>query len=243
MYKIDQPQEKGSFHKNQQRGKMAAGLMLVTAGGLWLAGEMGANIPHWVFSWEMLLIAIGICIGIQTMFKGSWWFVPVIIGIGFLADEIYPEINFSPFVWPVLIIIIGLLFIFKPRKKWGTCRNWKDEDPTGENLIDSTTVFGGVKKNIISKDFKGGEIVCIFGGAEIDLSQADIKDKAILEITQVFGGTKLIIPSNWTVQHEASAVLGGIEEKRKGENTTADRNKVLILRGTTVFGGIDIRSY
>ncbi|MBM3416907.1 MAG: hypothetical protein FJY20_10820 [Bacteroidetes bacterium] len=52
---------------------------------------------------------------------------------------------------------------------------------------------------MLSKDFKGGDIVNIFGGTEFNLSQADIKGRVTLEVTTIFGGTKLIVPSHWEV--------------------------------------------
>ena len=96
-------------------------------------------------------------------------------------------------------------------------------------------------KKIFSKNFKGGEIVNIFGGTEIDLSQADINGEVRLELTQMFGGTKLIIPGSWKLIVKNAAILGGIEDKRP--NQPLDPNKILILTGTSMFGGIEIRSY
>jgi predicted membrane protein len=156
-----------------------------------------------------------------------------------------------------------LFFIFKPRRRdWHWRENDDDEKKTGahfettpltlnattnettmsdEELIDSTSVFGGSKKKVLSKNFRGGDIVNIFGGTEIDLSQADIYGEVKLELTQIFGGTKLIIPSNWKLIVKNAAILGGIEDKRP--NQPFDPNKVLILTGTSIFGGIEIRSY
>jgi predicted membrane protein len=116
-------------------------------------------------------------------------------------------------------------------------------DTMSEELIESVSVFGGTKRSIISKNFKGGEITSILGGSEINLSQADIQGKAFLEINQLFGGTKLIIPSNWQVQAESTAILGSVEDTRIGNNSNVDPNKTLVIEGTSVFGGISIKSY
>ena len=43
-----------------------SGLILVAAGVLLLAYKMGAPIPQWVFTWPVLLIAIGLLAGIKT---------------------------------------------------------------------------------------------------------------------------------------------------------------------------------
>jgi predicted membrane protein len=112
-----------------------------------------------------------------------------------------------------------------------------------DDIIDSTSIFGGVKKNVISKDFKGGEVTAIFGGTELNLSQADINGKVHLEINQLFGGTKLIIPSNWQVQSDTTSIFGSVEDTRSGSGQYMDPNKVLIIDGSSVFGGISIKSY
>ncbi len=121
----------------------------------------------------------------------------------------------------------------------------QDQVPGGfssEDYIDATTVLGGIHKNIISKNFKGGDITIFMGGAEINLSQADIQGSASLDITQIMGGTKLIVPSNWEVRSQLTSVFGNIEDKRQNIGNT-DPQKVLIIDGTSVFGGIEIRNY
>ncbi len=111
-----------------------------------------------------------------------------------------------------------------------------------EDYIDSVSVFGHVKKNIVSKAFKGGEIVNFMGGAEINLIQADFTGRIVLDVTQVFGGTKIIVPPHWQVNSEMAAIFGGTEDKRPLHPNT-DSTKILVIKGTSVFGGIDIRSY
>ena len=88
---------------------------------------------------------------------------------------------------------------------------WRSE----EDFVDSTSIFGGAKKNIISKHFKGGDLVNIFGGTDLDLTQADFTGTAVIELTTIFGGTKLIVPSNWSIKSEAMIMFGSIEDKRK----------------------------
>ena len=113
----------------------------------------------------------------------------------------------------------------------------------GDDTIDAVSVFGGIKKTILSKNFRGGEIVNIFGGAELDLTQADINGRVIIDITQIFGGTKIVVPSNWQVVSDMAAVFASVDDKRL--RTTADPNntKILVLKGVSIFAGIDIRSY
>lgn len=46
-----------------------------------------------------------------------------------------------------------------------------------------------------------------------------------LEITTIFGGTKLIIPSNWEIKSEAVMIFGGIEDKRRMQTITGQPEK------------------
>jgi predicted membrane protein len=115
--------------------------------------------------------------------------------------------------------------------------------PKGDDFIDSVSVFGGVKKIILSKDFKGGEIVNIFGGTELDFTRADINGVVVIEITQIFGGIKLIVPPHWQVQSDMAAIFAGIDDKRFGNATPQSLDKIMILKGVSIFAGVDVRSF
>ncbi|WP_183556886.1 LiaF transmembrane domain-containing protein [Mucilaginibacter sp. SP1R1] len=115
--------------------------------------------------------------------------------------------------------------------------------PSGDDFLDTVSIFGGVNKTVLSKNFKGGDIVNIFGGAELDFTQADINGRVVIDITQIFGGTKIIVPSNWQVVSDLAAVFAGVDDKRIRSTASANNDKVLVLKGTSIFAGVDIRSY
>jgi hypothetical protein len=113
---------------------------------------------------------------------------------------------------------------------------------TSEDYIDTTSIFGGVHKKVVSKNFKGGDIVTFLGGSEIDLSQAEIVGTARLDVTQVMGGTKIIVPAHWEVRSEVTALFAGFEDKRQ-QPAMVNPDKVLIIDGTSIFGGIELKNY
>jgi len=121
--------------------------------------------------------------------------------------------------------------------------NFSGNPLRGDDYLDAVSIFGGVKKMILSKNFKGGEIVNVFGGAELDFTQADINGRVIIDITQIFGGTKIIVPANWQVVSDLAAVFASVDDKRIKTMATADSNKILVLKGVSIFAGVDIRSY
>ena len=231
-------------------GRILGGLFIVAIGVILLARQAGADIPRWLFSFESILIAVGLYVGIRQSFRGVAWLIPTLVGIFLLIDDFYPELDIEDFTWPLVIIAIGLFMIFRAGKKKPDWRKWDKNDSYAEtatdDYLDSTVVFGGVKKNIISKNFRGGDAVTVFGGTEINLMQADLIGPVVLELTQVFGGTKLIVPPHWRIQSkDMVAILGGIDDKRPmlGNPQGEETDKVLILKGTCLLGGIEIRSF
>jgi len=242
----------------KNNGRVLTGLFFVVGGFLLLAYKMGAPVPVWLISWPVALIALGIIISIKHRFKSAAGLILILIGGFNLADQFNPDLNFRAYSFPIIIILIGLFFILRPKHRWRHRHDWADQREEwkskiesrlhhpkyqGADYIDSTSVLGGAKKIILSKNFKGGDITCFMGGAEIDLSQADIEETAVLDITMVFGGCKLIVPSNWEIKSEVSVVFGGLDDKRSVNAGNITTGKVLILEGTVVFGGIDIRSF
>jgi hypothetical protein len=114
---------------------------------------------------------------------------------------------------------------------------------TGDDFLDATSIFGGVKKTILSKNFRGGDITNIFGGSEIDLTMADIDGRVVLDITQLFGGTKIIVPPHWQVVSNLSAVFAGVDDKRLRKVGAGDNSKILVLEGISIFAGVEIRTF
>ncbi|MCJ8165432.1 cell wall-active antibiotics response protein [Pontibacter sp. E15-1] len=253
-------------------GKVMAGLLLVTVGMIILASRLHIFFfPYWIFSWPMILIVIGLFIGFRHNFRKSGWLVLVLIGSLFLANDLITGLDMHVFFWPVLLIGIGLWVMLKPRNRYEEFNQNRGPRTPGPGMagaydqssgasnpegyasdshydtaevVDSAAILGGVKKNIISKNFRGGEVVSVFGGTELNLSQADLQSPAVLEATQIFGGTSLIVPANWQVKSEVVAILGGVDDKRPlMQSSSYDPNKVLILKGVALFGGLTIKSY
>jgi predicted membrane protein len=253
---------------NQSRhGHIWTGLFILLVGVAALLKASITSLPDWLFSWPMFLIALGVFSGFKHGFRGSAWAIMMLIGGFFLCAEIVPDLNIRRYIWPLALIMIGVFLILRPRRRhnwqWPDDQKKKQTDSSGgiaaetavaeecynsqkeyqEDFVDSTSIFGGAKKIIISKNFKGGDLVNIFGGTELDLSRADFNGTAVIELTTVFGGTKLILPSNWTVKSEAVTIFGGLEDKRNMQTLTDNPEKLLLLRGTIIFGGIEIKSF
>lgn len=247
------------------RGRVWAGLIVVAVGTLLLARQVGVDVPDWIISWPSFFIALGLFIGAKHGFKDWGWVILVLIGaalhtVRFMGDDF----NYKNMIWPVVIIAVGLIIMLRPRSRERFWSGGESGSPSqtpssginpsaptevqartgADNTFENVNIFGGSKKVIISKDFYAGEVVTVFGGSEINFMQADVNGRAEIEIVQIFGGAKLIVPPNWKLQtEELVCIFGGLDDKRNPATLTPDPQKVLVLKGTCIFGGIDIRSF
>ena len=276
---MDTQEQKNDDYQPRHNGRVLAGFFLLLVGAAFLLKEMDFPFfPHWLFTWPMILIVIGIYTGIKHEFRNPGWIIMIVVGGVFLADEADLGFDFHRFIVPIIILAAGFIMIVRPKGRWRNTgwhrdrferrynrRNWKydrqpfpqdNPDPgqpdpgTGnakknystEDYIEATSVFSGIQKNIVSKNFKGGEVTNFMGGTDINLSQADINGIVVLEITQVMGGTKLIVPPHWQIRSEVTAVFAGYEDKRQQLGAISP-DKILVLKGTSVFAGIEIKNY
>lgn len=218
------------------------GLLVVGLGLAWLAnnfGIMGERTWDIIFSWQMLLIAIGIVNIANDSSRGIGWIL-IAIGGFFMISDIYDlPTSFRHVFWPALLIIIGLVMIFGTGR---LCRRRNFTISKGEDFIEEVSVFGGRERFVNTQAFRGGKIVSIFGGSKIDLTKAELAPGEVdIEIVSIFGGSTLLMPTDWNVKLEVFNIFGGYGDKRvRGQ---VDFNKTVIVKGVAIFGGGEIKSY
>lgn len=235
----------------RSRKGMFTGILILAFGVIWLLDNMGYDAPYWLFRWPMLLIIGGLFSGLNDGFRRPITWILIGVGLAFTLGNILDiPLHLYEYFWPMMVIVIGLLILIRPKKELvikdnlgGTSKLKDDDDSEKGNLLDGLALFNSTKKNIFSKNFRGGETVTVFGGTEINLLQADFDHPITIEAVVVFGGLKLIVPPNWDVRIEATNILAGIDDKRSSSIQVVPENKVLILTGIVVFGGIDVVSY
>ncbi|TSA26122.1 MAG: hypothetical protein D4R67_08565 [Bacteroidetes bacterium] len=249
---MNSPSEKHSWHKsewnvkNRRMQKYVFGVIAIGAGLILLGLNAGMLPVTWkpvIFSWQMLLI----CIGVISLF-GRDHYIPGIILILIGGIFIIPKFGMLPFsphslFWPAILIAIGLIVLFKGLGRHGF-RYHREEMVLEDGYINEETVFGGTKQRVTHKAFKGGRISCIFGGAEVDLTSAELAPgEHTLEVSAIFGGATVIVPADWKIVVKNSSILGGFEDKRRNIKEPADPSRVLIIKAEAIFGGGEIKSY
>jgi predicted membrane protein len=228
-----------------QNNRPIIGVILVLA-GLFLVmrntGFFPEFIDHVIFSWPMLLVAIGLVMtlgasektsGVIVMAVGGFFLIPMIFRETFHAYNMF---------WPSIFIIIGVIFIVTKRHGWNSAIS---KGVIGDDYVDYVNIFGGGERQIISENFRGGKVSAVFGGMELDLTKAKLAPgRNELEIACVFGGVTFIVPDDWNISIEVTPVLGGFNDSRKLiPGRTIDSTRQLAIKGAVVFGGGEVKSY
>jgi len=110
---------------------------------------------------------------------------------------------------------------------------------TGRRLV---AVFGGVSRKGRWHPEPLTRILAVFGGAELDLREAELPGREItIDAVAVFGGVSITVPPEMRVIDSGSAVMGGREIS--GDAAESDRPDAPVLRitGTCVFGGVEVK--
>ena len=251
--------------------KVITGVFIMLVGAFLLLSKMSFfNFCPWVYpviiSWQMLLI----CIGIILLFDRpsdhkTGGLVLILIGVLFLLPKIPPYPSISGFIIPVIVIIIGIAFIFKAATRKNEvinsdswfCENsnWrknfkefgKNMTIDGEAIVRKEYVFSGSKEKWTQGKLKNLEIEAVFSGVEIDFTQAeladDIKVAACIRVKSVFSGVILYVPEDWNIMIRKSGVFGGFTDNRPNRVLQVADKKLVILELEAVFGGGEIKCY
>ncbi|WP_293742505.1 LiaF domain-containing protein [uncultured Pedobacter sp.] len=246
-------------HQNHQlnnSGRVWSGFIIIIIGLAFLLNNIGLDIPGWIFSWSNFLILLGVFVGVRRNFKGIGWLVLILVGAYNTLIRIPGlDIDLSKYALGLGLVIVGSFLIIKPKHCSSLKKKDKkkadfefesvaDQDNINNNdVIDVMAVFGGSHQTVYTKNFQGGNVTAVFGGADIVMTQADFPEAVSLDVTAVFGGIKLIVPQNWAIKSNVTALFGSVEDKRSHVMPVLELKKTLILDGTALFGGIEIKSF
>jgi len=222
-------------------GSLITGLVLVGVGVVFLLDRFGIlNAEHiWNF-WPLFFVVPGI---IKLTAPGSagdrmWGGFLVLFGSVLILHEFGKFPYGWNYLWPLFLVMAGLLLM------WQSYQNKRDGLLlSGEDDIKVLSVFGGSEQHITSQHFRGGQLIAVFGGYQLDLTQAEIEgEQAVLDATSVFGGGEIQIPRHWNVAIKGIGIFGGYgNETGKYAMDTTKPAKTLVVKGVAMFGGVGVK--
>jgi len=248
--------------------KIVIGFIIMMVGAFLLLNNMGLFIPdvyHLVISWQALLIAIGIVLLVDKPSDHKVvGVVLILVGTLFLLPKIFP-FNIGGFIFPVIIIAVGIGFIIKASTRKGENKDyeaWYSEHPEWKShftdfaknvtterggVVRKEYVFSGSKEKWAQGKLRNVEIEATFSGVELDFTQAeladDIKVAAHIKIKSVFSGVVLYVPDDWNIMVQKTGAFGGFTDNRPNRVLQVSGEKLVVLEVEAVFGGGEIKCY
>lgn len=213
-------------------GRLFFGLLIIAVGTVLLMGnagvlDAGETFGNW---WPAVVILAGALTLAAS--PGHWPVALIIMAVGgaFLLSNL-EVVDIGNIVVPAVIILVGLLVLFG--------RGMGNRVEAGDR-VNSFNVFSGSEVSSHSKQFRGGSISAVFGGAEVDLRDARLAPDASLDVFTAFGGVELKVPQGWQVLVKGLPLFGGIDNVTTKEQLP-DQPPVLAVNATVLFGGLEIR--
>jgi hypothetical protein len=208
------------------------GLIILAAGLIFWLDQMDKIRARDYFDWWPLAL---IAVGLAHLPERRWIAAAFYIGIGiaFLLPLVgIPSFRFWQIIglWPLLISIAGLTLVRSALFPSGSA--------TPGDMFRSIAVMGGQKLTVVRP--AAGEIVAVMGGCEIDFSGLpEGSRETVVDVLAFWGGIDLKVPRGWKVERRVAVILGGCEDKTEPAADDAPR---LILRGSVIMGGIEVRN-
>ena len=203
--------------------------------GLW---DLSNIIFTW---WPLILIGSGVSqLGKRSVSKTSG-ITLIVIGILFQMRKLsIINVSLTKFFLPAIIIAIGVSMLFPRTLKKENFEFSKGE--VDQDVVDSLALFSTVKNRNISKNFRGGSLVALFGGVDLDLRDAYLLNPgARIDVTTAFGGVNIIVPPEWKVVVKGIPIFGGWSNKTRGKDYVNLEAPILNVHCFVAFGGVDIK--
>jgi hypothetical protein len=106
-----------------------------------------------------------------------------------------------------------------------------------ENMV---AVFGGAERKGRFRAGRFVKAVAVFGGVEIDLTEAVFDaPELVIHCTAVFGGIEIRVPENVTLRGGGAGIFGGFEVRQ--QEGTDPHGPVVTIKGSAVFGGVEAK--
>lgn len=223
----------------KDKGNLLWGLILIVIGVIIGFNSLGiTNISLFFDGWWTLFIIVPSLIDIlkePTKTGNYLWFI---VGIVLLlcAREILSFEIVGKLLLPTILVGIGLSLLLKDRI--GAKVKEKIKALNQDGLEEYFATFSGQEINPKGEEFKGASLNAIFGGIDLNLTEVQIQKDILINVTSVFGGVDIKVPSNVNVKIQSTSLFGGIDNnvKKYTENLPT-----IYVKAFCLFGGADIK--
>src|SRR5262249_2802601 len=231
--------------RNRGWGGLIPGAIILAVGVIFLLDSLGyVRARHFLQFWPMILIFVGIA-KIARRDSRIWGALVLLFGVFLQLSELgIGHFSWGQF-WPLLLIAVGAMAMWSALQARRLMPTPSSDTGDPRDTLDESAIFGGIEKRLNSREFRGGRLQAIFGGIELDLRDADmLGNEAVIHANAMFGGIEMRVPETWFVATRGQGVFGGFSDSTRF-SPPADpekSKKTLIVLGTSLFGGVEIRN-
>lgn len=232
-------------YRHRQAGLVPA-IVLISVGAIFLLNNLHIFYFQDVWRyWPTILIAIGLVklVDSQNQSGRTSGAILLVLGAIFLVPNLgFWDVSIGQ-LWPLFLIGLGVILLSQRVVTFQAGASGTRSFASVPGALNEHAVFSGGRRRVVTPNFLGGEMSAIFGGFDIDLRKAGMAgDSAVLVLNAIFGGMDVRVPESWDVSLEISAIFGGCDDKTVHPDPSQPGVKRLILRGSAIFGGIDVKN-
>jgi len=231
--------------RNRGWGGLIPGAIILAVGIIFLLDSLGyVRARHFLQFWPMILIFVGVS-KIARRDSRIWGALVLLFGIFLQLSELgIGHFSWGQF-WPLLLIAGGAMAMWSAIQARRLMPTASSDTTDPRDTLDESAIFGGIEKRLNSREFRGGRLQAIFGGIELDLRDADmLGNEAVIHANAIFGGIEMRVPETWFVATRGQGVFGGFSDSTRFSPPVDPEKpkKTLIVLGTSLFGGVEIRN-
>lgn len=217
--------------------------------------------------WGVLFIIVGVGLGGNALelwdfhlFFDGWWTLFIIIpsiismvqngvntdniialGIGvllfFACIDCIPLNIIKKLIIPVILIVAGIRVMLVGTKR--------KNEPTKINLdkdkrVGVVSIFGGHDTKYPKDVLNYAEVLSVFGGSTLDISDAIIDKDIKIDVVSIFGASTIVVPRNCKINVSSIPIFGATSNKSEPNNNL--EAKTININAISIFGGTDIRN-
>ncbi len=141
--------------------------------------------------------------------------------------------NWGPII--IILVVSTVIFLAVNVSNNGADGRFK----SSESTFNANAFMSSIDGRNDSRTFRGGKASAMMGGVNLDFRDAVMEgDEATIEVSVIMGGVDIRVPRSWTVVNHVTPILGGADDNTR----PSDANKRLIVEGTVLMGGLDIKN-
>lgn len=190
--------------------------------------------------WWTLFIIVPCAVSIIQRGAKSGNVIGLLVGLLFLlsAQDVIQGVSVWDLIIPVILVVIGLSFLFRNYQTRGMKTEPKTMYANGKVTNDLMAVFNGRKVKYQGEEFPGAVVTAIFGGVDLDLREAVFTEDVVIQATSAFGGIGIYLPETVAVKVNSIPIFGGVVNKT---TNSSEKDVTVYINATSIFGGVEVK--